>query len=137
MSFILDDEALFTGDTLFVDSVGRPDLKANPGETERRARALHASLQELTGLDPQLLVLPCHTAKPVPFDGVPIAARLETVLERVEALKYSEEDFTSWILGRIPPNPPNYEHIVLFNEAGRLPELDPSQLEAGANNCAI
>ena len=28
-SFRVGDDAIFTGDTLFVDGVGRPDLKAN------------------------------------------------------------------------------------------------------------
>src|SRR5215212_10277861 len=34
-SYLLDDRALFTGDTLFVDGVGRPDLEASPKEKRR------------------------------------------------------------------------------------------------------
>lgn len=137
MSFILDEEALFSGDTLFLDSVGRPDLKADREESEARARALHRTLQNLASMHPDLTILPCHTSQPVPFDQVPLASPLETVLGKVPALRYDEEEFVGWILERIPANPPNYEKIVQLNEEGVLPALDPTLLEAGANMCAV
>lgn len=137
MSFLLDDAALFTGDTLFLESVGRPDLKAGGTETERRAHALHRSLQVLSGLDGNLVVLPTHASKPVGFDGVPIAASLQAVREDVAALEMGENDFVAWILARLPENPPNYEFIVQMNEAGAMPPFDPAQVEAGGNQCAI
>src|SRR5262249_30202793 len=43
--YLLDDEALFTGDTLFLAGVGRPDLEAAPEDARLRAEKLHASLQ--------------------------------------------------------------------------------------------
>lgn len=137
MSFVLDGEALFSGDTLFLDSVGRPDLKASREESEARARALHRTLQNLALMSPELIILPCHTGHPVPFDQVPLMSPLETVADKVEALRYDEDQFVSWILDRIPANPPNYEKIVQLNEQGILPELDPTLLEAGANMCAV
>lgn len=137
MSFLLDDEMLFTGDTLFVDSVGRPDLKANEAETRARAQALHGTLRRLASLDESLMILPCHSGQPIPFDGVPVAALLGEVTRRVQALGYDEQTFVDWILQRIPPTPANYERIVLLNEAGRWPAQDPAVLEAGANRCAV
>ena len=50
MSYLLDDTALFTGDTLFLAGVGRPDLEATPEQARERARLLHASLARLTAL---------------------------------------------------------------------------------------
>ena len=137
MSLLLDGQALFTGDTLFLESVGRPDLKADRKESEARARLLHRTLRQLAELSPELIVLPCHTSHPVAFDRQPIAGDLGGVVERVEALKYDEEQFVEWILARIPPNPPNYATIVQLNERGINPGIDPTALEAGANNCAI
>lgn len=82
-------------------------------------------------------MLPCHTSEPVHFDQAPLTSSLREVVEEVSALAMNEEDFVAWILGRLPPAPANYEHIVRFNEAGSFPALDPTLLEAGANRCAI
>src|SRR5216110_3076632 len=43
--FLLDEHALFTGDTLFLAAVGRPDLEATTDESRSRAHVLHSSLQ--------------------------------------------------------------------------------------------
>jgi len=48
-----------------------------------------------------------------------------------------EEAFLSTILARIPPTPPNHAQIVALNEAGAFPVDDPTDLEAGANRCAV
>lgn len=137
MSFLLDGEALFTGDTLFLDGVGRPDLKADPDETKQRAHVLWNSLQAISSLDPDILILPSHTGRPTPFDRVPLVAPLQAVKSRVPALAYPETEFVDWILAHLPPNPPNYEFIVQLNEAGLLPVTGLDRLEAGANRCAI
>ncbi|KAA3648638.1 MAG: MBL fold metallo-hydrolase [Chloroflexi bacterium] len=137
ISLLLDDEALFTGDTLFTNSVGRPDLKASPQESEQRARALYNSLQQLSELPQDTLILACHTSQPIPFDRQAIVATLGEAVENVEILKSSEDDFVTWVLGRIPPTPPNHLYVVQFNEMGVWPEGDPTQLEAGGNNCAV
>src|SRR3954464_9458563 len=46
-SFLVDDWALLTGDSLFVGDVARPDLAVEP---EEGARDLHASLRRLLAL---------------------------------------------------------------------------------------
>ena len=136
--YVLDGRAVFTGDTLFVNSVGRPDLKAaDPTEARTRAHALHGSLQRLFGLPVETLVLSCHTSEPIAFDGRPVAATLGDVRGAVALLAEPEAAFVEALLRRIPPTPPNHLHIVMFNEAGELPEGDPTLLEAGANRCAV
>jgi glyoxylase-like metal-dependent hydrolase (beta-lactamase superfamily II) len=132
----VDGRWLFAGDTLFLSGVGRPDLVASAEETRTRAALLHASLAKLLALDPDLLVLPSHTNGPVPFDGVPIAATLRAVREAVR-LPESASAFTEYLLERIPPAPANHHTIVGLNEAGELPAGDPTDLEAGANRCAV
>ena len=137
-SFLLDDRALFTGDTLFLDGVGRPDLEVGADHARTRAHALFGSLQEIQGLLQETVVLPCHTADPTPFDGRALAAPLSEVRERVDLLRIAEPDFVEQILARIPPNaPPNSRRIVELNEAGELPEGAAVDLEAGANRCAV
>jgi glyoxylase-like metal-dependent hydrolase (beta-lactamase superfamily II) len=136
-SYFLDGGALFTGDTLFLVGVGRPDLEASPEQARARARLLHASLARLTALPPETVILPGHTSEPAPFDNRPITATLADVISRVGMLGLSEEAFVEAILARIPPTPPNHARIVALNEAGEMPDGDPTDLEAGANRCAI
>jgi len=135
--YFLDERALFTGDTLFLAAVGRPDLEATIEQSRRRARMLHASLQRLVALPLETVVLPAHTSEPVAFDGRPISATLREVQERIPLLREPEEAFVSHVLARIPPAPPNHHRIVALNEAGTLPDGDPAELEAGANRCAV
>lgn len=135
--YLLDDRALFTGDTLFLAGVGRPDLEASAEETRARARLLHASLARLTALPPETLIFPGHTSEPAPFDERAITATLAEVADRVAILGLTEDAFGATILARIPPTPPNHARIVAFNEAGALPDGNPTDLEAGANRCAV
>ena len=135
-SYLLDDRALFTGDTLFVDGVGRPDLEASPEEQRKRAQALYHSLRYLLGLPPETLVLPGHTSEPVPFDEEPVSGKIAEVREKIEALGASEDDFVERVLEHLPPAPSNHHRIVKLNEAGGLPEEEITELEVGANRCA-
>jgi glyoxylase-like metal-dependent hydrolase (beta-lactamase superfamily II) len=135
--YLLNDQVLFTGDTLFLAAVGRPDLEAGPAETRVRARLLYRSLQRLLGLSPETLILPGHTSAPVAFDGQAIRATLGEVRNEVELLEFPGDRFVESILARIPPTPPNHHRIVELNEAGQFPTGDPTELEAGANRCAV
>lgn len=136
-SYLLDGRVLFTGDTLFLAGVGRPDLKANPTEARQRAHLLYRSLQRLLTLAPETLILPGHTGEPIAFDSQPVAASLAQVRERVELLAVPEDAFVEALLARIPPTPPNHHQIVTLNESGAMFEGDPTDLEAGANRCAV
>ncbi len=50
MTYRLGECAIFTGDTLFLHGVGRPDLDAEPEEGRRKARRLSRSLHRLAEL---------------------------------------------------------------------------------------
>jgi glyoxylase-like metal-dependent hydrolase (beta-lactamase superfamily II) len=136
-SYLLDGVALFTGDTLFIESVGRPDLGAAPEEAREKARSLHASLRRLLKMNPETLVLPGHTSSPVRFDGEPVVGTLADVRESVPLLRESQEAFVEQIAGNAPPPPENHERIVELNRAGELLEGNLTELEAGANRCAV
>jgi len=130
---------LFTGDTLFLESVGRPDLEARGDQEQalRHARLLHRSLSRLLSLDDGMTVFPAHTSEHVAFDGEPVAAPLAKVRERVGATEQAEEEFVRELIDGIPETPPNYEQIVDLNERGELPRHGLVDLEAGANRCAV
>jgi len=135
--YLLDQRVLLTGDTLFLTGVGRPDLAADADEVSHRASELYTSLRTLLALPPETIVLPGHTATSVAFDSDPIASTLADIEEQVEVIHTAREVFIQQILARIPPTPPNYERIVKLNEEGVLPAYDLTELEAGANRCAI
>jgi glyoxylase-like metal-dependent hydrolase (beta-lactamase superfamily II)/rhodanese-related sulfurtransferase len=136
-SYLLNNAFLFTGDTLFPTGIGRPDLHADEKETRARSSLLYHSLHKLLALPSETLVLPGHASQPVPFDGKPIGARLSKIDEQVGILHTTQTIFVETLLRLLPPTPPNYERIVRLNEAGMMPEDDVTELEAGANRCAI
>lgn len=135
--YLLDGRVLFSGDTLFLESVGRPDLHADASKTREQAHRLFHSLRRLAQLPAETTVLPGHSSHPVAFDRQPLGASHVAVREWLGVRLEDEEAFVASILARLPPTPPNYKRIIAYNEAGELPEQDVSRLEAGANRCAI
>lgn len=135
--YVLNEAAVFTGDTLFTNGVGRPDLHADPGAARQRAHALFASLARLQQQPPDLLVLPAHTSEPIAFDGRAVAARLGDVAGWLSGWLSSESAFVDRVTSNLPATPPNFVRIVELNEAGEFPTGDPTDLEAGANRCAV
>lgn len=137
VSFLVGHQALLTGDTLFLNGVGRPDLKADPDEALQRAKLLHRSLKHLAGLADSLLVLPAHTNQPVPFDQKMIGATLGEIKSRLPMLQMSKDAFAEKLLEKIPPTPPNYLAITELNNSGQDCSVNPAEIEAGGNRCAI
>jgi glyoxylase-like metal-dependent hydrolase (beta-lactamase superfamily II) len=135
--YVLDDTAIFSGDTLFTNGVGRPDLHADAAAARQRAYALFGSLSRLRALDPRLIVLPGHTADPVAFDGHAVAAPMGEVMARLSEWLETPHAFVERVTSHLPPAPPNFFRIVQYNEAGAFPVEDVAGLEAGANRCAV
>lgn len=136
-SYLLNNRVLFTGDTLFLNAVGRPDLEASPDEARKRAHLLYESLQRLLTLSPDTLISPGHTSTPPAFDGQPLVCTLDAVRAAIPRLQLPASAFVAEILARIPPTPPNHKQIVAINENGAGVPADPATLEAGANRCAV
>ena len=136
-SFLVNENLALTGDTLFINGVGRPDLKSNTEETVLKATMLYESLQKLLALPGSIIVLPAHTSKPVDFDNKPIQTSLGDIKKNVSILQLNEEEFIKTLLQRIPPTPDNYLSIVEKNLKGDFSDINPIDLEAGANRCAI
>jgi glyoxylase-like metal-dependent hydrolase (beta-lactamase superfamily II) len=128
---------LLTGDTLFLAAVGRPDLHENADEVRDRARTLYRSLQQLMLLPSETIILPGHSSEPIAFDGRAVSALLGQVRGWLDTLSISEDVFVDQVIAHLPPTPANYERIVMFNKEGLLPESDSTELEAGANRCAV
>ncbi|MEJ7647081.1 MAG: MBL fold metallo-hydrolase [Chryseolinea sp.] len=136
-TFKLDNNAIFTGDTLFIDGIGRPDLKADKEEGIEKARALYKSLNHLVSLDSDYLVLPAHTSGTVSFNNKLIADTISKVMSKVGLTNLSETDFIEYTATRIPPTPSKYQTIASINKNGSYENHVLADLEAGGNHCAI
>ena len=136
-SFKINHSVIFTGDTLFVDSVGRPDLKAEEREAVEKARSLYQSLKTLLSLYPLTTVLPAHASKPVPFDGKLVGEAIGKVSRNINVMKFTETQFVEYALSKVPPAPPNYLAIAELNRKGSYAGQQLAELEAGGNHCAI
>jgi hypothetical protein len=80
--------------------------------------------------------MPAHTSQPIDFDNLMIHSTLEKV-KSLALLQLGEEDFIETIISRIPVTPANYLTIVEKNLRGDFSDINPIDLEAGANRCAI
>jgi hydroxyacylglutathione hydrolase len=115
-----DPWLVFTGDSLLVGDVGRPDLHAR-GKPEPLARELFASLQRLLALPDGVLVYPSHYAGSVcgrALSGNPFST---IGFERAHngALAASDVDtFVRELLVDMPPPPADQAAIVAANRAG-------------------
>ncbi len=136
-SYVLNEAAVFTGDTLFTSGVGRPDLQADADGARKRALLLFASLNRLRALSPRMVVLPAHASEPIAFDGRALASQMGDVSQWLSGWLASEAAFVDRVTSRLPPPPPNFARIVALNEEGEFPTGDPTELEAGANRCAV
>lgn len=136
-SFRINDSVIFTGDTLFVDSVGRPDLKADQAEAVKKAKSLYKSLSMILSLNQDMMVLPAHTSEPVSFDKKIITDTIRKINAKVNVKRMSESQFVDHVLSKIPPTPPNYLTIAGLNKKGSYEGQQLAELEAGGNHCAI
>ena len=136
-TYLLDTAAALTGDTLFLNGVGRPDLDGGTRqELASRARLLHTSVSRLLQLPKAAEVFPGHVSEPTPFDGRMLGTTVGTIRDTLALARLDSAAFVQAVLARIPPDPPNHLRIVELNVHGEFPG-DPSELEAGANRCAI
>jgi hydroxyacylglutathione hydrolase len=113
---------VFTGDSLLVGDVGRPDLHA-AGDPEPLARQLHDSIARLLELSDGVLVYPSHYGGSVCGRALSSNPFSSIGFERAhnEALAHADSDsFARALLVDLPPPPAGQAAIVAANRAGRV-----------------
>jgi hydroxyacylglutathione hydrolase len=110
----------FTGDTLFVGAVGRPDLL---GEHQARhlAEQLYDSLTRLRSLPDDVEVHPGHGAGSLCGSGIGGAPHSTIGAERLinPWLQYSSKSaFVTAVLNDLPETPPYFPRMKIVNQRG-------------------
>lgn len=127
------DVAVFTGDTLFIGDVGRPDLRERAGnitaKREELARQMYHSTREiLMKLKDDVLVYPAHGAGTLCGKGLSEASS-STIGEEKKTNKalqpMSEEEFVKVLLEDQPFIPKYFGYDVGLNKQGP-PAYQPS-----------
>jgi hydroxyacylglutathione hydrolase len=114
---------VFTGDSLLVGDVGRPDLHA-AGDPEPLAREQYRSIARLLELPDHVLVYPSHYGGSVcgralssnPFSSIGFERRHNGALAHAD-----EASFAAALLHDVPPPPADQAAIVAANRSGLSP----------------
>lgn len=128
-----DDTALFTGDTLFIGDVGRPDLREKAGNMKAKREELAEMMYDtittkFTDLPDNAVVYPAHGAGSLCGKNMSDAASSTLGDERRDNWAFktqSKEDFMSTILDGQPFIPSYFGYDVDINKTGAN-SLEPS-----------
>src|SRR5436309_4408851 len=137
-ALIADETLALTGDFLFVQSVGRPDLG---GQRDPWAARLWDSLERVRREWPgDLLVLPAHYARESERRADrSVGARFDVIAATNEAVMLPDRTaFLTWVTERSTQPPDSYRTIKLANLGlVDVSDADAEILEFGPNVCAI
>jgi glyoxylase-like metal-dependent hydrolase (beta-lactamase superfamily II)/rhodanese-related sulfurtransferase len=136
---LVDGRYLLSGDTLFIDSIGRPDLG---GQAEAWSPLLFRSLNRILELPERTEVLPAHFGHPHEADDAGhFRARIAALRDHHEGLRILSKGpaaFTKYVLEHLPEYPATYDEVRRVNTGLLQPdEARASELELGPNRCAL
>lgn len=139
VAFLIDRRYLLSGDSLFLESIARPDLG---GRAEAWTPLLYASLKRMADLPDDTVVLPAHFSDIAAADehGVFHAILGELKQRNPGLLKLAEGEtaFCDFILASLPAFPQAYVEIKRANAGLASPdERTAQELELGKNICAV
>jgi glyoxylase-like metal-dependent hydrolase (beta-lactamase superfamily II)/rhodanese-related sulfurtransferase len=135
-SFLVDGSYLLSGDTLFVASVGRPDLG---GHVVEWGRELFFSLKRrLADLPGETRVLPAHYGgiAEISEEGI-VWGRLGELRTTVPEMRIATADaFVEAVRAAVKDPPKAYAEIIKVNLGAAASEEKISEWELGKNQCA-
>jgi glyoxylase-like metal-dependent hydrolase (beta-lactamase superfamily II)/rhodanese-related sulfurtransferase len=140
VALIFDDQYLFTGDSVFIRSIARPDLG---GKAEAWARLHTHSLRRILELPEKITVLPAHfSSLEEGSDTGQFRATLAELKRSNESLvvlqRESDPGFVRYLLESLPRFIPEYVEIKRANTGLVSPsEDDAATLELGKNLCGL
>ena len=139
MTGIAVGDVLLTGDSLFLESVARPDLEAGDEEAPAFARELYATLTErLAAFDDATVIAPGHASERTPRnDDGTYTATLGALREGLWLFDVDEATFVDRVCSNLGARPANVDAILAANlGATDPPDEEAFAWELGPNNCA-
>ncbi len=138
VTYMVEDRIALTGDFLFVESIGRPDLGGR--EEEWAGQLWDSVVRAIRGWDDGVAVYPAHYANQSERRmGRAVGASFGALRRENDILRIQDSDvFVRHILGQKAPFPEAYQKIKAIN-IGLAPmvELEIEELEMGRNECAL
>jgi len=137
-SYIIDDKFFISGDTIFILSVGRPDLG---GKAKEWSAMLYDTLtNKVQALDKNLNVLPGHFMKWTEAnDQLLFSEKLENIIDQ-NASVYALDSlgkFTEFIMDNMRKSPEVYNEIRKVNSGWLDVDIDEADImDLGKNECA-
>ncbi|MDP2105595.1 MAG: MBL fold metallo-hydrolase, partial [Desulfobulbaceae bacterium] len=134
--FLIDNKYLLSGDTIFINTAGRPDLG---GKWQEWARELYLTLMlRMRTLSDEIIVLPGHyTSWSEANSSHVFAAKLGALKENIIAFRLpNEKKFAEFIQDNMRPQPGVYTEIRRVN--GGWLKVSPEEADAmdlGKNEC--
>ncbi|WP_142826846.1 MBL fold metallo-hydrolase [Planococcus soli] len=137
-SFIVDHKYLMTGDILFIDSIGRPDLAGLADDWVGDLReSLYTRYKDLAN---ELVVLPAHfmIIEELNEDGS-VSKKLGDLFDENHGLNIADEqEFRDMVTKNLPPQPNAYQDIRKMNMGQIAPDEEVQrEMEIGPNRCAV
>jgi glyoxylase-like metal-dependent hydrolase (beta-lactamase superfamily II) len=136
-SYIINNTYMISGDTVFIASVGRPDLG---GQAEAWASVLYKTIGMIKGLNQKLTILPGHYMNwEEATEDLIFTTSLEAAIEQNKAIYFiaSEAEFIQFIKDNMREQPKEYAVIRLVNANKEQIDNDRAEeLDIGKNECA-
>lgn len=140
VSFFVNGKWLFSGDTIFVGGLGRPDLG---GKVAEWAADLYDTVYEkVAAMADDVIVLPAHYAnldEEINAEGY-VGDTLGRIRARNEMMQNKPKDeFIDLVIQSAKTEtPPNFEDIVAINRGLKTVDIETErELEIGPNRCAL
>jgi glyoxylase-like metal-dependent hydrolase (beta-lactamase superfamily II)/rhodanese-related sulfurtransferase len=123
-------QTVFTGDTLFIGDVGRPDLSASHGPQELAAILYQSIHEKLLTLPDDTEIFPAHGAGSL--CGRQMSSESSSTIGKQRQTNYAllartSEEFVHLLTDNLPPRPEYFAREVDLNRRGAAPlsELPP------------
>lgn len=138
VSYLAGDSVALTGDFIFVNSIGRPDLG---GKAEAWTKELWKSLERARREWPRTMRLyPAHYASDSEREAdKSVGTTFAAIEARNEPLKFTDEaSFSAWVNRKVGGSPESYKRIKAVNLGlVEVWDMEAQELDIGRNECAL